>query len=372
VVTEQPWPQRRLALERVWPLTTGAGVAVAVVDTGVDGRHPLLAGHVLPGADVVAGGGPADVDCVGHGTFVAGLIAGQRRPGIGFSGVAPGATILPVRQTNGDDGTAATLAAGIRTAVDLGATVVNVSITVAATSPVLEDAVRYARARDVVIVAAAGNDAENGNPMQYPAAYPGVVAVGAVDPADQRTDFSETGTGVSVLAPGVDLVAPGAGGAGMVTGAKGTSFAASFVSGVAALVRAYHPALTAAQVKHRIEVTADHPPARSLPDPKLGFGVVNPYRAVTGVLPEELGPIATPTRAAIAVASRPPAEPDPRTGRSLSLAVGMLVVSLAALAGRAVVGAGRRRRWRPGGIPAEPSPAGGQAEPRPAAVTTST
>jgi type VII secretion-associated serine protease mycosin len=348
LITDVPWAQQRLGFDRAWPITRGGGVSVAVVDTGVDGRQPFLAGHVLPGADVINGGGAADTDCLGHGTFVAGLIVGQPRPGVGFSGVAPDAVIFPVRQTNtGTDGTAQTLADGIRAAVDAGANVINVSITVGASSPALADAVQYALARNVVIVAAAGNDAQAGDPAQFPAAYPGVIAVGAVDSGGRRASFSETASDVSVVAPGVDLIGPGAGGDGMVAGQQGTSFAAPFVSGVAALVRAAHPELTAAQVKHRIEATADHP-AAAVPDPQLGYGVVNPYNAVAEVLPEELGATSTrPSGVRVALPTHPP-ERGPGIA-ALAAAGGTLFAAAVILIAAPVIRAGRRRGWRPGG-----------------------
>jgi type VII secretion-associated serine protease mycosin len=340
-ITDLPWSSRRLALDRVWPLTEGAGIVVGVVDTGVDPHHPMLAGRVLRGVDVVPPGTGGTGDCTGHGTFVAGIIGAARLPGVGFAGVAPRSTILPVRQTgNGQDGTVDTLAAGIRAAVDGGARVVNVSITVDSPNEGLAAAVRYARQRDVLVVAAAGNDAANGNPDLYPASYPGVLGVGAIGPDGNRTNFSEAGTGTGVVAPGADLLGPGAGGDGLVTGHSGTSFAAPFVAGVAALVRAYRPDLTATQVLHRIEVTADRPPG-ALPDPRYGWGVVNPYQAVSQLLPEEDG--ASPAVAAppvpVVPAPGPPARHlDPATATTAG------GVAVAALVGFAAIV--RRRRVR--------------------------
>jgi type VII secretion-associated serine protease mycosin len=293
--TARPWAQQRLDFERVWPLTTGAGITVAVVDTGVDIHQPLLGGHAGAGVDVV-NGGSATVDCVGHGTLVAGLIAGQRAPGGGFAGVAPGATVLPVIQTDTiANGTAGDLAKGINAAVDHGATVINVSITTPQPAGALAAAVRRALDRGVVVVAAAGNDLRQGNAPEYPAAFPGVISVGALSHSGQPTDFSSSGTPVSVIAPGDEIIGPGAGGDGFVGKQQGTSFATGFVSGVVALVEAYRPGLTAAQVAHRIEATADHA-ATAVPDARWGWGVVNPYAAVTAVLPEENGarPAAVP------------------------------------------------------------------------------
>jgi type VII secretion-associated serine protease mycosin len=337
-ITDRPWASTRLAFDRVWPLTQGAGQIVGVVDTGVDAGHPMLTRRVLPGVDEVHPGAPGTGDCNGHGTFVAGIVAAGRLPGIGFAGVAPEATILPVRQTsNGQDGTVDTLAAGIRDAVDGHARVVNVSVTFDQPSARLAEAVRYAQEHDVLIVAAVGNQATNGNPQLYPASYPGVLAVGAVGPDGRRTDFSETGTGIAVVAPGKDLLGPGAGGQGLIAGGSGTSFATPFVTGVAALVRAYRPDLTAAQVLHRIEVTADHP-AGPLPDPQYGWGVVNPYQAVTAVLPEEYAsappaPAAAPIRLTLAPA-RGGGLPVPLLVVLACLAVAALTAFAAATRGR--------------------------------------
>jgi membrane-anchored mycosin MYCP len=362
-----PWAQQQLGLPQVWPVTKGLGVTVAVIDTGVDARQPFLAGAVLPGVDVINGGGPANTDCDGHGTFVAGIIAGRQLPGFGFSGVAPQATILPIRQANStSDGTADSLARGIIDAVNSRAQVINISIVAANPTLDLAQAVQYALARDVVVVAAAGNDFSEGNGIQYPAGFPGVLAVGAVDAGGQRANFSETGPNIGVVAPGTNLLGPGAGGQGLVTAAGGTSFATPFVAGVAALVRAYHPQLTAAQVISRIEATADHPPGR-LPSPGLGWGEVNPYAAVTAVLPAEQG-----GGGAAAAAARVPPPPSaaPGAGRAATQAAALgaaaialtAVVLLSAVVGRR----GRRRRWRPGASAADAA----HADPREKEVGT--
>jgi membrane-anchored mycosin MYCP len=349
-VVETPWAQRRLDFTSVWPVTKGAGVVVAVVDTGVQASHPMLnrPGHVLPGLDVVNNGGVATTDCHGHGTVVAGIIGAERLPGVGFAGVAPAATILPIRQTNDNtDGTVATLAQSISAAVDRGAWVINVSVTVAAPSPTLLDAVRYAQRRDRLIVASAGNEAENGDATQYPAAYPGVVSVGAVGPDEKVTKFSDSRSKVSVVAPGKDILGPGAGGTGLVLGQDGTSFSAAYVSGVAALVHAYRPHLTAQQVKRRLEATADHP-AATMPDPQLGWGMVNPYRAVTAVLPEEHGVVAQ-----AAPAGRLPALVVTTTGTQRQRQTSLVIAAALALAAGIVVvvavarSRGRERGWRP-------------------------
>lgn len=341
-----PWAQQQLAPQRVWPLTRGAGVTVGVVDTGVDAATPQLAGRVRSGTDVsTAVGGAANTDCYGHGTFVAGIIAAAPAAGTGFAGVAPDATILPVRWSNGaGNGSADTLAQGIRVAVDSGASVINVSASTDSSTPTLAAAVDYAAAHGVLIVAAAANGAHHGDAVTYPAWYPTVLAVGAIDSTGAHADFSQTGPYLGLVAPGVNVVSIGPGGDGQWEG-NGTSYAAPFVSGVASLVRAYHPGLTAAQVRQRLLVTADHP-AATLPATDLGWGTVNPMAAVTAVLPDEAAGVATVVSPS---AAQHPAlvEPD-RLGVRLAVLAWCCAVGLVLLVGLAMRAwpAGRRRRWR--------------------------
>jgi len=348
VVHAKPWHQDRMAAVRAWDLTRGKGVTVAVIDSGVQRDVPQLAGQVLPGFDVVNGRGTGDTDCSGHGTFVAGIIAARQVPGIGFTGVAPAVKILPIRQSNeANDGTAGGMAKAIRLAVDAGATVVNISSSSFFDSPELRAAAEYAARKDVLIVAAAANEAAEGNPKSFPASYPGVVAVGAVDENGKRTDFSETGDFIDLVAPGKDVISLAARGKGHLVG-QGTSFATPFVAGTAALVRSYYPALTAPQVKRRLELTADHPGTR-LPDPQLGFGVVNPLGAVSSVIPDE-GDVAAP--AAPQRVPLPGAVARKDTGsRTFALLFTAGSLGLAALAAlvAALVPHGRRRGWRPAG-----------------------
>lgn len=344
VVPELPWAQERLAPGRAWDLTRGAGITVAVIDSGVDASVPQLAGRVLPGMDILRQNGRGDTDCAGHGTFVAGIIAGRPMPGLGFAGVAPEARILPVRQFDVDiDGSVDGLAASIVAAVDAGAKVINISSSAFRDSPVLRGAVEYATARNALIVASVANEAGSGNPTSYPAAYPEVVAVGAIDREGGRADFSETGAFVDLVAPGEQILSLGRGGPGHLQG-DGSSFAAPFVAGVAALVRAYHPDLTVRQVKQRLEATADRPGA-AVPDPQFGYGVVNPYAAVAMVLPEEQGPtaVARPVPIEVPVAAAP-STPGRQAGLLL-LAAAMAMVAAAGI-GSVIIPRGRRRRWQ--------------------------
>ena len=355
----RPWQQSRLQPERVWPLTRGAGVTVAVIDSGVDATSAHLKGAVDPGPDVLGKpGGGSDVDCSGHGTGVAGLIAGRVLPGTPFAGIAPEARILSIRQTERlpqgqARGTAGGMATAIRAAVAGGAKVINISVTAEGSTPALRAAIAYAAAEDVVVVAAAGNDegtapqGDSGSepPTYYPAAYPEVLAVAGTDSTDARSDTSHAADYVDVAAPGQQVVAAGANGPGRYAVVTGTSFAAPLVAGTAALVRAYLPRLTAAQVVARIEETADAPPAGR--DAGVGAGVVNPYAAVTAVLPAEgaAGRHAVPA-AALAPRTAPRQESSHTIG--VVLAAGALVASALLVIAALVLPRGRRRGWAPG------------------------
>ncbi|MCX4446477.1 type VII secretion-associated serine protease mycosin [Streptomyces sp. NBC_01789] len=280
----RPWPLQRVLLDELWHDTRGEGVRVAVIDTGVDDTHPQLAGAVdaSAGADTLGGGDGTD-DAVGHGTEVAGIIAARPREGTGFVGLAPGATVLPVRQNDArDSGTDASMAAAILHAVARGAQVINISQeTTRPQSPgsVLARAVAEAVRRDIVVVASAGNDGADGTRTPtYPAAFDGVLAVGASGRDNERASFSRPGSFVDVAAPGVDIVStvPGRG----HCADSGTSFSAPYVSAVAALMRARYPRWTARQIAARIEQTAE----RSVNgrDDFVGWGVVDPVRALSG------------------------------------------------------------------------------------------
>lgn len=306
---EAPWAQQRQGLDRLAGVADGAGVLVAVVDSGVEARHPQLSGAVVVGLDRLDAGSDGRIDCVGHGTAVASIIAGRTRPGTAFRGVAPAATVLPVRvservtdEAGGRTASLADVAAAVRQAVDRGARVVNLSLTTDRDDPNLRDAVRYARSRDAVLVAAAGNKQEAGNPRVFPASYDGVLGVGGVQEDGARVATSQVGPHVDLVAPGADVIAAAREGHARYTG---TSFAAAFVAGTAALVRQYHPDLTADQVAERLLATAD----TLDPNPAggLGAGIVNPYRAVTASLDNT-------TRAATDPAPR--RSPDPAAVRA--------------------------------------------------------
>ncbi|ATD70223.1 type VII secretion-associated serine protease mycosin [Gordonia amicalis] len=361
--------QSMMNLEEAWRFSRGAGQRVAVIDTGVT-PHPRL-GRVTAGGDYVSNGTGLE-DCDAHGTLVAGIIAARPSTSDAFAGVAPAASIIGIRQSSSafkakndrrdDDpapaigsgyGSVRTLAHAIVRAVDLRATVINISeVACAPAADKVDDralgaAIRYAYDRDVVVVAAAGNITRDGacqsqNPtppagdpddwsavttIASPAWYsPYVLTVASIDAATGTpSDFSLHGPWVGVAAPGTDIVSlDSAKGSGRLVSAQrsengplpliGTSFAAPYVAGTAALVRARFPDLSAREVMDRIVATA-HAPGTGH-DQRIGHGVVDPVSALTAELPadQRAGPQSAPI-----AAPAPPTPPD-HTARNVAVA----------------------------------------------------
>jgi membrane-anchored mycosin MYCP len=348
-----PWAQAELRQSSVWRLTEGAGQTVAVLDSGVSAKAPALAGAVLPGLNIGTGK-PADTDCGGHGTFVGGIIAARSQKGSGFAGIAPQARILPVDVLNpnqlesGNPVPSADVAAGINYAVSHGATVIDVSPSVnPKPSEALQAAVARAVARNIVVIAAVGSsELGQSNEVSYPAAYPGVVAVVAVNASGAPTVAGALRVPVDLAAPGAAITSIGPLGPGQVT-ASGAALATGFVAGAAALVRCYYPQLSAAQVVQRLELTAS-PLGTSVPSPQAGYGVVSPYNAVTTVLPQESGgsaPTAPPARP-IRLPAPQRSDTWPVTAAIIICAV-VVMALIGAVATVRIVRAGRRRGWRP-------------------------
>ncbi|MEU7280699.1 type VII secretion-associated serine protease mycosin [Streptomyces sp. NPDC045431] len=294
-IRAQQWGLEAMHTAEAWRTTKGAGVTVAVLDTGVDDTHPDLAGNVLPGKDLIGfGAGRGDRAWARHGTAMAGIIAGHghgRGNQDGVLGIAPEAKILPVRvilegadpartKARATRGTA--LAKGIRWAVDQGADVINLSLgddSESAHPDAGEDAaVQYALSKGVVVVASAGNGGEKGDHISYPAAYPGVIAVTAVDRYGTHAAFSTSRWYATVSAPGVDIVIPDPD--RKYYQGWGTSAASAFVSGAVALVRAAHPGLTPAQIKKLLADTARDRPESGGHDDDKGYGTVDPAAAI--------------------------------------------------------------------------------------------
>ena len=302
------WHLRLIGIPEAWEVTTGSGAVVAVLDTGVayedEGpyrRAPDLSGtRFVPGWDFVDDDGHPDDEPVpgrpGHGTHMTGTIAQSTDNRLGGAGVAPGAAIMPIRVVPPEgEATAANIAKGLRFAADHGAHVANLSLGSRVDSPEVADAVRYAIEKGVTVVAPLGE--EGAASATFPAAYPGVVAVGAVGPGKTRARYSNYGPRLDLVAPGGDRSSDHDGDGlddgvvqQSVIGQKdsfcfcfieGTSSAAAHVSGTAALVVASGRATRPADVRAVLLGSAEDlgPPGR---DDEYGAGLVQAARAVRG------------------------------------------------------------------------------------------
>lgn len=374
-------------LRAAWTHGRGEGQTVAIIDTGVN-PGPRL--PPVRGAGDVVEDGDGTEDCDAHGTLVAGVLAADEDE-TGHAGVAPGVELVSIRQSSGimrpadqraDEttvgpgvGTLSTLARAVRAAVDAGADVINISevACVPAGTDLADDtlggALRYAAVEhDVVVVAAAGNlgdacgDQNPGSPdpaepdedgwadvrtIATPAWYGDLVlTVGGVDADGAPSDFSLRGPWIDVAAPAVGLRSVGADGAGVSdfvvdgdgsrTRISGTSFAAPFAAGVAALVRQAHPGLSARQVISRIKNTAI--PAAGGHDFAVGHGVVDPVAAVTGISHTD-----RPAPASTVLAAPDPARGPPGAGAGGVVAATALVIGVGVLVTLALARLGPRR-----------------------------
>nr|WP_042198973.1 type VII secretion-associated serine protease mycosin [Kibdelosporangium sp. MJ126-NF4]CEL23656.1 Phage tail length tape-measure protein [Kibdelosporangium sp. MJ126-NF4]CTQ93192.1 Phage tail length tape-measure protein [Kibdelosporangium sp. MJ126-NF4] len=367
VLPNKPWGQQQLRIEEVHAFATGKGQMVAVIDTGVR-DHKYFGGRVVAGADYVSRTANATEDCDGHGTEVAGIIAAKSPDlsRIGFTGVAPDAKILAIRQSSENykgkppptaenpdpqDQTAGdlkTLAQAVRNAADTAeVTVINMSVdncrlaTYAISEPEkdLQRALRYAvEDKDKVVVASAGNlgpictDAKNGPDPKQPTHIvtppwfaEDVLSVSAVQRNGNLAQFSVQGPWVSVAAPGTEIISLDPAGelanrtvqGGKPVEIQGTSFAAPYVAGLAALVRERFPTLGARQVMNRIKMTAQHPAAPGGRDNLVGYGMINPTAALTSMVPPEFGIPAD--RAENLPAGMPPFRPKDWTAMTVAL-----------------------------------------------------
>ncbi|MFV9510865.1 S8 family peptidase [Tepidibacillus sp. LV47] len=270
------WNLPIIDTELGWNLTKGKkDIVIAVIDTGVDLTHPEFQGKLVKGVNIIDPNRlPMDDD--GHGTHVAGIIAANTNNGQGIAGITWYNKIMPIKVLDQSGaGTLFDVAQGIIWATDHGADVINLSLGNYAESKYLHDAILYAYSKNVVLVAATGND--NTNQLSYPAAYPEVIGVSAIAPDEQRAEFSNYGKYVDVVAPGVNIASTYPN--NRYAALSGTSMASPHVAALAALIKSSYPKLTNREIKKIITKTATDLGIRGR-DPYFGYGEINIWKAV--------------------------------------------------------------------------------------------
>lgn len=284
-VQSQEWYLSAMKADQMWKVSTGRGVKVAVVDTGVNPSTPSLKGQVLVDEVPKAVAYHATKDYTGHGTSMAEIIAGTGAGG-GLKGLAPGAKIVPYRiflkgLSGAEVKKAPSVAAVIRAAADTDAKIISMSFTADISFPEEEAAFKYAYSKGKLLIAGTGNDAQKKNFIGYPAAYPYVVGVAAADKNGKVGNFSEHGYYVDLAAPGLDLPAwCDAKFTSYCEHSEGTSAATAITSASAALIWSAHPDWTANQVLRSLMDTAGRDWPKDKPSVYLGYGLVRPRKVL--------------------------------------------------------------------------------------------
>jgi subtilisin family serine protease len=278
------WGWYRIKADRAYETGWhGSGIIVAVLDTGIDMSHPDLAANVITGWNFVDNNANV-TDLDGHGTMVSGIIAAVTNNSLGIAGISSNVSIMPLKVLSASGGSWIDLNLAIRHAADNGARIIVMSLggQYSVLSFASETAINYAYQRDCILIAAAGND-NNSEPF-YPAAYEQVIAVSAINKNDAKAGFSNFGNYVEFCAPGVDIVTTWRD--GLYASGTGTSLAAPFVAGIAALVLSKHPHLANEDVAETLRTQAEDLGDAGW-DPYYGWGVVDAYAAVSQIpIPE--------------------------------------------------------------------------------------
>jgi subtilisin family serine protease len=327
-VYQQEWPMFKFSIQQIRQQLQahGANVVVAVVDTGIDANQPDLTGSLVPGADFSQGqpeSSPGNdtgelSSSEAHGTAMSSIIAahGHNENGrlAGMIGLADQAKIMPVRIGNGEasSDTDQNIANGVTWAVAHGAQVINLSLGSASESIELQTAINQAISKNVIVVASAGNSGTSGNPVNYPAAQSGVVAVSGYEEGDTFWPDSESGSYIAISGPAKDVMTAGTDGYYL---ADGTSDAAAYISAEAALLIAAHPSWTAGQVIRVMLGTASAGPGQTQGqrNDQFGYGIMNPYAALQAAEPSDTSnPLLAPTNTQ--PATNPPTSAPTRNG----------------------------------------------------------
>ncbi|MGK5730287.1 type VII secretion-associated serine protease mycosin [Streptomyces sp. URMC 124] len=282
-IRSRQWHLDAMHAEEMWEESTGAGVTVAVIDSGVDEGLPDLQGQVLEGKNFSKQPGDARTDTDGHGSSMAALIAGTGRKGssTGAYGLAPGVKVLPVRLESKKDllDQDRAMVDALHYAAESDAKVINISLGSPRRSNEAEKAIAYALSRGKLIFAAVGNSGDKSNAAEYPAAYPGVIGVAGLNQEGSTADWSQHGAQVDLSAPGVDVISACPGGTGVCKG-NGTSGATALASASAALIWSVHPTWTANQVTRVLINTAGGTGTAEKRNDYVGYGAVRPRIAL--------------------------------------------------------------------------------------------
>lgn len=283
-VQSQEWFLDAMDAKAIWKVSTGKGVKVAVIDSGVSDSTSSLKGQVLADETPKSVAYHATKDYDGHGTTMAELVAGTGVGG-GIKGLAPGAKIVPYRivlaslKDKSEVAKTPDPAEAVRAAADTDVKIINMSIGDPYVDPTLGSAIKYAHSKGKLMFASVGNNAEEKNRVEYPAAYDGVVGVAAADDTGKVGKFSSHGDFVDLASPGLNI--PHWCDATLTSycgGAQGTSAAAAIASGAAALIWSAHPDWTANQVLRVLKETAGRSWPKDRPSAYLGYGLVRPAR----------------------------------------------------------------------------------------------
>ena len=290
------WGPQKISAPAAWDITTGSpNSVIAVVDTDVDSTHPEFSGKILTGTNCTMPPEPVGTPVrVMHGTHVAGIAAAIGNNGVGIAGISWAAGILPIKVCFASSGLcdnsaiACGVVFGANFATSTMPVVENLSLGGAGYAQQIKDAIDYAFQKNVLVVASSGNDGKS--TVLFPAGFPGVMAVGATTPTNDRATFSTYGSHLSVVAPGVDIYSTLPVAVGSYGLLSGTSMAAPHVAGVAALILSLSPGLSPTQVRSQIERTATHLGSSSF-DPQFGWGLVNAAAALGALVPSNYGQV---------------------------------------------------------------------------------
>jgi serine protease len=348
----QQWALDKIHTAEAWQRSTGAGVKVAVIDSGVDATHPDLQGNVLSGFDAITDRAGSTTDRHGHGTHVAGTIAAVTGNNVGVTAVAPDVKIIPIKVlSDSGSGNMSDTAEGIIWAADNGAQVINMSLGSTTKVDTVSNAISYARSKGVTVIAAVGNDREKGSPTSYPAADAGVIGVAATDAGDRIGHYSTAGNYVDVAAPGTNILSTYPN--GQYKTMMGTSMAAPHVAAVAALLKSYQPSLTPDQIEAALEKSAVDLGQPGF-DNDFGHGRIDAVAALNAVAPVATtpptkapttpptkAPTTPPTKAPTTPPTKAPTAPPtsaPTTPPATGLPGGKLVISANTTGGDVVYG----------------------------------